>query len=608
MKGSPKPEPPQTWKERFGALRNLPPLLKMVWETNRGLALSSLLFRLVIAFTPVAGLLIFKRILNAVVQSSHGQGFNQEHIWKLLAMSVAVSLVAGGASRMIALCDSLLGDRFAQYLSLRIMNHAASLDMAFFEDPQFYDKMDRARRQTSSRLGMLTAVAAICRQSLTLLTMISVVAWFSPWLVALLAFATIPLFLNETKFAVLNYSLLFRRTPERRKLDYIRFLGSSSQGAKEVKIFGLAGHLGERFTQLFENLYAENRRLALRRTFQGGVLGLISTASDYGAYIFILFRALSGAITVGDMALAAGAFFRAGDLMEDVVKRLADASEQALYTKDLFGYLQTQPTIVSRPGAVPVPQPIRRGFELQDVSFSYPGSETPVLRRVNLHFRPGERIAIVGENGAGKTTLVKLLARLYDPTEGRILLDGTDLREYDVEGLRRQIGVIFQDYMKYEMQVTENIGFGEISHLHDSPRIREAAEKSLSAGMIERFPKRYEQVLGRRFDDGLDLSVGEWQKIALARAYMRDGSLLVLDEPTASLDSRAEFEVYRRFADLTKGKMVVLISHRFSTVRMADRILVLAQGRVVEEGSHDELVSLGGKYADLFQLQAAGYR
>lgn len=608
MRGSAKPEPPQTWKERFSALRNLPPLLKMVWETNRSLALGSLLLRLVIAFTPVAGLLIFKRILNAVVQSTHRQGFNQEHIWTLLALSVGISILAGGASRLIALCDSLLGDRFAQYLSLRIMNHAASLDMAFFEDPEFYDKMDRARRQTSSRLGMITAVAAICRQSLTLLTMICVVGWFSPWLVALLALATIPLFLNETKFAILNYSLLFRRTPERRKLDYIRFLASSSQGAKEVKIFGLAGHLSERFTSLFENLYAENRRLAIRRTFQGGILALIATASDYGAYIFILFRALSGAITVGDMALAAGAFFRAGDLMEDVVKRLAEASEQALYTKDLFDYLQTRPLIVSGPDAIPVPQPIRSGFELQNVSFAYPGSKRLVLNQVSLRLHAGERIAIVGENGAGKTTLVKLLARLYDPTEGRILLDGVDLREYDVEDLRRQIGVIFQDYMKYEMQVTENIGFGKITHLHDLPRIRDAADKSLSSRMIERFPKGYEQVLGRRFGDGLDLSTGEWQKIALARAYMRDGAILVLDEPTASLDSRAEFEVYRRFVDLTKGKIVVLISHRFSTVRMADRILVLAQGRVIEEGSHQELISLGGKYAELFQLQAAAYQ
>jgi len=468
--------------------------------------------------------------------------------------------------------------------------------------------MDRARRQTSSRLGMLTAVAAIFRQSLTLMSMVAVVALFSPWLLGLLVLGSIPVFLNESKFAILNYSMLFRRTPVRRKLDYLRFLGSSSQGVKDVKILGLSSHLAERLGALFENLYAENRNLAVRRTVHGGILSLISVAGNYGAYIYILFRTLGGAVSVGDMGLCAGAFFRAGDLMKDLVTRFADSSEEALHVKDLFDFLETKPVVVSPPGALPAPRPIRQGFEFQNVSFSYPRSNVPVLSQVSFRLLPGQRIAIVGENGAGKTTLIKLLARLYDPTEGRILLDGVDLREYDVEDLRRQIGVIFQDYVKYELKAAENIGFGQIEDLGNSSRIREAAEKSLASDIIEGLPQGYEQVLGRRFEDGVDLSTGEWQKIALARAYMRDGPILVLDEPTASLDARAEFEVYERFAGLTHGKMVILISHRFSTVRVADHILVLSHGNIVEEGSHQQLVSLGGKYAELFQFQAARYR
>jgi ATP-binding cassette subfamily B protein len=402
--------------------------------------------------------------------------------------------------------------------------------------------------------------------------------------------------------------MLFRRTPERRQLDYIRFLGSSSQSAKEVKIFGLGDYLYGRLQGLFERLYRENKQLAIRRSIHGAIINLVPTATHYGAYAFILFRAFSGGVTIGDVGVGAIAFFRAGDLMEDLVGRLADISGQALYVKDLFDYFETRPTIVSVSGAIPAPQPVRLGFEFENVSFRYPGSETNVLTDVSFRLRPGQRVALVGENGAGKTTLVKLLARLYDPTSGRILLDGRDLRDYQLDDLRKQIGVIFQDYMKYEMLVAENIGFGKIEEIGNRPRVQAAAEKSLAAGMIERLPKGYEQMLGRRFEGGVNLSTGQWQRIALARAYMRDGQVLILDEPTASLDARAEFEVYRRFVEMTAGKIVVLISHRFSTVRMADHILVLAQGQIVEQGSHQDLVSLGGRYAELFQFQAAGYR
>jgi ATP-binding cassette subfamily B protein len=468
--------------------------------------------------------------------------------------------------------------------------------------------MERARRQTSARLGMLATLAGMAQQSLTLLSMLSAVVLFSPWLLLLLIAATIPVFLGETRFALLNYSILFRYTPERRELDYLRWLGASNYSAKEVKIFGLGGYLAERSRALFERFYAENKHLAVRRAIQGTLINLVPTGAYYSAYAMILVKALAGVLSVGDLTLIVGAFQRARSLMDSLVSSLVGVSEQALYITDLFDYFDTKPSIASPPNALPAPRPIVSGFEFQRVSFAYPGATQNSLSDISFRFDPDERIALVGENGAGKTTLVKLLARLYDPTEGRILLDGVDLREYDVDELRHEIGVIFQDYMRYDMLASENIGFGRIEEVQNEGRIQRSAEKSLAAAVISKLPKSYQQMLGRRFEGGVDLSTGQWQKIALARAYMRDAQILILDEPTASLDARAEFEVYQRFVDLTAGKMAVLISHRFSTVRMADRIFVLEQGRLVEQGSHQQLVALGGRYAELFELQAAGYR
>ena len=407
---------------------------------------------------------------------------------------------------------------------------------------------------------------------------------------------------------MLNYSMLYRYTPERRELDYLRYLGASVESAKEIKIFGLGNYLADRSRKLFEKFYEDNKKLAIKRTWHGGLLNLAPTGAYYIAYSLILVRALSGALSVGDLTLTIGAFSRARSLMESLVSGLAGIAEQSLFIKDLFDFFDTPSLIVSKPKALPVPQPIRLGFEFENVSFSYAGSTQKVLNNVSFRFDAGEKVALVGENGAGKTTLVKLLARLYDPTEGRILLDGIDLREYDVDNLRHEIGVIFQDYMRYDMLAAENIGFGRIEHAEDQGRIERSAQKSLAAPVIENLPGNYRQMLGRRFEGGLDLSIGQWQKIALARAYMRDAQILILDEPTASLDARAEFEVYQRFVELTAGKMAILISHRFSTVRMADRILVLEQGRIAEQGSHQQLLALGGKYAELFELQAAGYR
>jgi ATP-binding cassette subfamily B protein len=601
-------ELPQTWRARFQALRNVPPLLRMVWDTSPALSIWTLLLRAVTALFPLATLWVSKLIIDLVVRSLRHQYVDRSRIWKLLILELLLAIASDTLGRLITLVDSLLGDRFTNHVSLRLMEHATSLDLVSFEDPVFYDKMERARRQTTARLGMLASLAGMAQQLLTLVSLLSAVIFFYPWLLALLVAATIPVFLGETRFAMLNYSMLYRYTPERRELDYLRYLGASNESAKEVKIFGLGQYLSGRARALFERFYADNKHLAVRRALHGTLINVIPTAAYYAAYALILLRALAGALTVGDLTLMVGAFSRARSIMESLVSGLVGVSEQALFIQDLFEFFETKPSISSSPDALPVPRPIRSGFEFQNVSFAYPGSDTPVLSNINFRFYPSERIALVGENGAGKTTLVKLLARLYDPTAGRILLDGHDLREYDVDQLRHEIGVIFQDYMRYDLLALENIGVGRVAELDDEARIQLSAEKSLAAAVISKLPAAYRQMLGRRFEGGVDLSTGQWQKIALARAYMRDAQILILDEPTASLDARAEFEVYRRFVDLTAGKMAVLISHRFSTVRMADRILVLEQGRIVEHGSHQQLVALGGKYAELFDLQAAGYR
>ena len=580
----------------------------MVWDTGPALTTATIVLRLISSFIPVAQLWVGKLIIDQVVRAIQGRITDPHRIWVYLAYEIALAVLSDLLSRAVNLSDSLLGDKFTNFVSLRLMEHANRLDLVSFEDPVFYDKLERARRQTTARLGMLGIIAGMGQQFITLLSLLAAVVSFSPWFLVLLVGAVIPAFLGETRFAMLAYSMLYRHTPERRELDYLRLLGASNQSAKEVKIFGLGQHLADRARKLFDRFYEENKALAIKRAVTGSLLNLLPTAGYYGAYVLILIRTMAGAMTVGSLTFVAGAFARSRSLIETLFSSLNNIAEQALYIKDLFDFFETEPSIVSVPNALPAPRPIRSGFEFRDVSFAYPGSERQVLRRVSFHFDAGERIALIGENGAGKTTLVKLLARLYEPTGGAILLDGVDLREYDVDSLRAEIGVIFQDYMRYDMLLRENIGFGRIEELGNQARVESAARKSLADGLIAQFKLGYDQMLGRRFDNGVDLSAGQWQKVALGRAYMRDAQVLILDEPTASLDARAEYEVFLRFADLTRGRMAVLISHRFSTVRMADRILVLADGALVEQGTHQQLVALGGRYAELFELQAAGYR
>ncbi|HEU5039324.1 MAG TPA: ABC transporter ATP-binding protein, partial [Gemmatimonadales bacterium] len=502
----------------------------------------------------------------------------------------------------------------ANRTSVDLMRHAATLDLEQFENAEVYDKLERARRQTVGRIGLFTLLLSTIQDAITLVTLGIALAVYVPWLLLLLVIAVLPSLLGETHFASLGYSLLYSWTPERRQLDYLRYIGASDISAKELKLFGLSDYLVGRYDRLSREFYEANKSLAVRRSLVSSVLAAVGTLGYYGAYAVIIYltvighRSPAGAFTIGVLTFLAGSFRQSRDLIQRILLSLSQVYEQSLYLDDLFSFLALEPRIRPADGARTVPVPIRTGFVFENVGFRYPGSDTWAVRGLDFALAPGERIALVGENGAGKTTLVKLLARLYDPSEGRILLDGVDLREYDVDSLRRNVGVIFQDFVRYDFLLKENIAVGDIARREDESMIESAAQRSLADTVAARLPGRYGQMLGKRFEGGMDLSGGEWQKVALARAYMRDAQLLILDEPTAALDARAEYEVFLRFAELTAGRMAVLISHRFSTVRMADRILVLQGGRLVEQGTHEALVAQRGLYAELFQLQAAGYR
>jgi ATP-binding cassette subfamily B protein len=488
------------------------------------------------------------------------------------------------------------------------MEQAAGLDLLAYEDPVFYDRLERARVQATDRLFMIQAMGRLIQQVITTITLSISIMVFSPWLLLLLVVGVIPAFVGETHFAFLGYAKNFGQTPVRRQLEYLRILGGSKEAAKELKLFGLKDFLTNRFKKLSNQVYEEDVALARRKVVAGSVLSAIGTAGYYTAYVFAVWKTVTGVFTFGTLTLLANAIREASSNLQQTFSTLSTIADQALFLTDLIAFFEMQPTIKSKPNALPAPRPILRGFEFRNVSFRYPGSSRLVLNELNFHLRPGERVALIGENGEGKTTIVKLLTRLYDPVEGQVLLDGVDLREYSLEYLYREIGVIFQDFMRYEMTARENIAVGRIEEVANLPLLRQSAQKSLADEVVDKLPSGYEQMLGRRFDGGVDLSGGEWQKVALARAYLRDAQVLILDEPTSALDARSEYEVFQRFADLTAGKMALFISHRFSTVRMADRIVVLENGRIAEEGDHETLAHLGGRYAEMFELQAASYR
>jgi len=596
-----------SWAIRARALRNVPIVLQLAWESGRGVVTAGVVCRIPGALLPVTMLGVAKVILDAV-QLRSTTGELRPDFWWLVGLECAFATFGAMLARSGGFFDALLSERFTRHVSVQVMAHASRLDLSTYEDPAFHDTLERARVQATDRVGMVHAFGSLLQQGVAVVTLSASIAYFSPWLLALLVVAVVPAFVGESHFAFLGYSLNIHQTPARRRLDYLRLLGASKEAAKELKLFGLAPFITGEYAQLSDQLYGQNVRLARHRLLSGLLLSLISTGSYYGAYAYVVFRTVNGDLSWGDLQFLGGALAGANGGIQAFFATFSNIADQSLFLTDLVEFFKVQPTIRSKPNAVPAPRPMCDGIVFEKVSFAYPGNGRVVLDRLNLRIEVGERIALVGANGQGKTTIVKLLARQYDPTAGRILLDGVDLRDYRVEDLHREIGIIFQDFMRYDMTARQNISVGRIEIEARDDEIELAARKSLANAVISRLPLAYDQLLGRRFDGGVDLSGGEWQKIALARAYLRDAQLLVLDEPTAALDARSEYEVYERFAELTAGKTALLISHRFSTVRMADRIVVLADGRIAEHGCHADLLRRGGEYAAMFELQAASYR
>lgn len=596
-----------TFKERLSALRNLPAFFKLVWKSSRQKTLLSFALRIARSAMPVSLLYVGKLIIDQVVQLNR-HGGDQHELWKLVIIEFSLAVFTDALNRLINLVDSLLGDQFSNYTSIQIMHHAATLDLDQFEDSVFYDKLERARQQTMGRSVLLSQVMSQVQDLISMGFLLAGLITFNPWLIVLLLVAIIPSFLGESYFNGQNYALTRSQTPERRELDYVRYLGASDETAKEVKIFGLADFIINRFKTLSDKFYTDNSKLAVKRSAWGTFFSILGSIGYYAAYSYIIYQTVTGKATVGMLTFLAGSFRQLSSLMEGMLNRFTTVSQGAIYLNDFLEFFEIKPKIKVAAKPLPFPKPIKQGFVFEDVGFQYHNSETWANRHLNFTLRPGEKLALVGENGSGKTTLVKLLARLYDPTEGRILLDGIDLREYKIEDLRLNLGIIFQDYLRYQMTLSQNIAVGNISEIDNKPLIQKAAQESLADILAEKLPNQYEQALGRRFNNGVELSGGEWQKVALARAYMKDAQVLILDEPTAALDARAEYEVFQRFAELTKGKSAVLISHRFSTARLADRILVLDKGTIMEMGTHAELLAQNGRYAELFNLQAMGYQ
>lgn len=597
-----------TFKEKFDALGNLPRFFKLVWQTHKGYTILNGVLRILRSALPVSILYVGKLIIDQVISISRTHSADHTFLWELVAAEFALAILSDALGRATLLVDSLLGDLFSNHTSVKIMEHAATLDLDQFEDSEFYDKLERARQQTIGRTVLLSQVFAQVQDLITMGFLAAGLMAFNPWLILLLLIAIVPAFLGESYFNDRTYALTRGQTPERRELDYLRYIGASDETAKEVKLFNLSGFVIDRFKTLSNKFYDDNKKLSIKRAGWGTLFALIGSAGYYAAYITIILQTISGAITLGTLTFLAGSFRQLRSVLETILSRFTSVSQGAIYLKDFFDFFEIQPNIITPKKPIPFPKPIQHGLVFEKVGFKYHNSESWANRNLNFTLHAGEKLALVGENGAGKTTLVKLLVRLYDPTEGRILLDGVDLREYDLFELRKNIGIIFQDYLRYQMSFAQNIAVGNIDEQFNRPLIEQSAEKSLASLLVKRLPNQYDQALGRRFNNGIELSGGEWQKVALARAYMKESQLLILDEPTSALDARAEYQVFQRFAELTRGKTAVLISHRFSTVRMANRILVLDKGQLLEIGSHEELLALNGRYAELFHLQAAGYR
>lgn len=598
--------------EFVDALRNTPYAFKLVWASSRPAALIGVFLTLVAAILPAGEAWVGKLIIDSIVEAVDlrvGIAEGIRFVMPYLLLEFALVFIRAITGQVRSLSDRVLQSKLTNHINSLIMRKAINLDLQFFENPVFYDTLQNARRRAdTSALSIVRSTLQMVQQVITLVSLIVLLLRFSVWLAVIVFITAIPSFLSQSQYAERAFRAISRRAPESRLLNYLEMLLTGNEFVKEVKLFGLGENFLKQYQTLFTQFYLEDKAIAEKRTVAGLGWGLLSSLAYYGSYAWIVIRTITGLITLGDMSMFLSIFRQSQRSIQSLLDNLNSLYENNLFLDNLLTYLELEPLLAATENGLIAPSPITQGIEFRNVSFTYPGSDHLVLKDISFSIQPGERIALVGLNGAGKTTLIKLLTRLYDPTEGQILLDGVDLRNYDLGSLHQRFGVIFQDFVRYQFTVRENIGFGQIDELENVDRIKQAADRGGASEVIEDLPEGYETMLGRRWEHGQELSGGEWQKIALARAFMRKAEVLVLDEPTSSLDAEAEYEVFKRFDELMGDRIGVLISHRFSTVRMAHRIVMLQEGRIHELGSHEELIALNGAYAHLFNLQAEGYR
>lgn len=594
-------------KASFSSLFFIPRFFKEIWKTNKKLFLVSSFCRLIAALLPVVILWIGKIIIDEIIRITTTSDTDFTILWKYVVIEFVLVVLSDLVSRAISLTDGILGDQYNIHTSVKIIEKTNEIDISQLENSEFYDKLERARTQTTGRVDLMSNVLGQAQNTISIITLIVGLIYFEPYLIILLVLSIIPSFINEIRFSQQQYSLARSWTAERRELDYLRYIGANDKTAKEIKLFGLTNFVVTRFQNLAIKYFNLNKKLVIKRSGYGFLFNLLGSISYYAAYVFIIYRVLSGVITLGELTFLSGSFNRLMKSLQDFFSRFTRISESALYLKDYFDFID----ISSEPKTkedVPLPKEIKQGFEFRNVYFAYPESEHQILKDVNFTINAGEKIAFVGQNGAGKTTLTKLLLRFYEPTQGEILLDGININRYNKSEYQAYFGVLFQDFFRYEFTVKENISIGKIDEIDNLERIERAAKLSLAEEVVSELDFGYEQQLGKRFVKGQELSGGQWQKIALARAYMKNAEVMILDEPTSALDAKAESEVFERFIHLIKNKTSVIISHRFSTVRQADRIIVLEEGKILEAGTHGELMKNDKLYAELFQLQAEGYQ